>query len=214
LNSQIRAFAGTWRRRIVLRRAIRRLRRFPRGTPEIWADLLRGWGNKDYAARPTYLDAVAAAALAQPGPVLECGSGLTTLVLATIAERSGSAVWSLEHERDWYVNVRSALDRQRLSADLLCTPLRSYGDFDWYDVDPAELPMFGLVICDGPPESTRGGRYGLLPVLGERLAPGCTILLDDAGRSGERAALAQWSSEAKVDVEVRGGADPYAIVRL
>ena len=41
-----------------------------------------------------------------------------------------------------------------------------------------------------PPGSTRGGRYGLLTVLGERLAPGCTILLDDAGRPDEREAPA------------------------
>jgi hypothetical protein len=212
--SQLRSFAGKWRRRIILRRALGRLRKSPRASPEIWADLLRGWGNEDYAARPTYLDAVAAAAFAQRGPVLECGSGLTTLVLAAIAERSGSRVWSLEHEWDWYVNVRSALDRLRLSADLLFAPLRSYGDFDWYGVDPRDLPMFALVVCDGPPESTRGGRYGLLPVLREHLAAGCTILLDDAGRSGEQVALARWASEAKADVEVRGGSDPYAIVRL
>jgi hypothetical protein len=74
-------------------------------------------------------------------------------------------------------------------------------------------PAFQLVICDGPPGETPGGRYGLWPVLGQRLAPGAVILLDDADRPGEEEVLRRWSTEARMRVDMRrvaGGA--YAII--
>jgi hypothetical protein len=135
-------------------------------------------------------------------------------VLATIAERTGSTIWSLEHDPEWFRVTELELRRFGLEANLRLTPLRDYGTFDWYDVERSDLPTFSLVICDGPPGSTRGGRYGLLPVLGERLAPGCTILLDDAGRPDEREALQGWQSRASVSYETRGDERPFAVVRL
>jgi hypothetical protein len=61
---------------------------------------------------------------------------------------------------------------------------------------------FSLVVCDGPPGSTKGGRYGLLPVLGGRLPPGSTILLDDAGRPGELELIKRWEAEAGFETNV------------
>jgi len=94
------------------------------------------------------------------------------------------------------------------------TTLRDYGDFDWYDVDPLELPTFSLVICDGPQGSTRGGRLGLLPVLRERLAPGCSILLDDAARPSEREVLRRWKLQAPLRYDLRGEEKPFAAIEL
>ncbi len=72
-------------------------------------------------------------------------------------------------------------------------PLVSYGPFDWYSVGPHVLPRsFSLVVCDGPPGDTRGGRMGLMPVLHDHLAPGCRIPVDDTFRSGERHVIEQW----------------------
>jgi hypothetical protein len=44
-------------------------------------------------------------------------------------------------------------------------------------------------VCDGPKGTTRGGRYGLAPVMKDRLAPGCIVLLDDTSREAERAII-------------------------
>ena len=66
------------------------------------------------------------------------------------------------------------------------------------------LRRISLVICDGPPSSTRGGRFGLVPVLRENLAPGFRILLDDARRPGEREVLRRWASEFDLEYDVRG----------
>src|SRR5437868_13583658 len=49
--------------RRALRRGLRNLAKRPRGSDEIWQDLIDGWDNKRWSASPEYLDAVAAAAL-------------------------------------------------------------------------------------------------------------------------------------------------------
>jgi hypothetical protein len=83
--------------------------------------------------------------------------------------------------------------------------LIEYGEFVWYDPPLAQMPeAFSLVICDGPPGTTKGGRYGLLPVLGKRLPPGATILLDDAGRPAETELIRRWEGEAHFKTEIRG----------
>lgn len=165
------------------------------------------------SAHHEYLAAVAAAARETNGPILECGSGLTTLLLGDVARSTGSPVWTLEEDPRWARRVRASLRLLRLPGRVVTAPLRDYGDFDWYDVDALELPTVSLVVCDGPVGDTRGGRYGLVPVLGERLGSRCLVLLDDAGREGERAVLRRWSSERGLRYELRGRRKKYAVVR-
>ena len=200
--------------RRALRRGLRNLAERPRGSDEIWQDLIDGWDNKRWSASPEYLDAVAAAALAEEGPILECGSGLSTLVLATTARGTGSEIWTLEHRLPSFRRIEACLHRFRLRANVLWTPLRAFEEFDWYDVDPARVPIVALVVCDGPPQATRGGRVGLVPVLQDRLAPNACILLDDAARPNEREVLARWASDAPLRYEFRGEARQFAVVRL
>ena len=165
-------------------------------------DLLVGWGNEGFAAETDYLEEVSRQAARTGGPVLECGSGLTTIMLGLLAGRRGIQTWSLEHFAEWQARVTSVLDRFEIPSVHICSvPLRSYGEFAWYDPPLAEMPKeFQLVICDGPPGSTAGGRYGLLPVMGERLPAGSVILLDDATRPGEIEVLRRWTNETKLSV--------------
>jgi hypothetical protein len=66
-----------------------------------------------------------------------------------------------------------------------------------------------MVICDGPPGGTKGGRYGLIPIMSERLATGCTILLDDVVRESERAIANRWQAETGATSETLGAKKPY-----
>ena len=185
ITSKLRQFHRT----LLLRSAMRNLRR---GNIEksVIEDLWRGWGNTGWSADTTYLATIARAARDTRGNIVECGSGASTILLGSIAPQR---TYSLEHIREWRDKVQSYT-----SSRVLHAPLRSYGDFDWYTV-PEDLPGdITLVICDGPPAQTRGGRYGLLPVIGKRLAPDATILVDDAGRSGEQDVIARWSREFSV----------------
>jgi hypothetical protein len=75
-------------------------------------------------------------------------------------------------------------------------PLKSYAGYSWYDPPLSRWSRnFSLVVCDGPPADTPGGRYGLAPIMREHLAPGCVILLDDAEREPEREIAQRWSAE-------------------
>jgi hypothetical protein len=206
---QLTAVARRWRRELrgvrneyLLSRGMRRLRHPP------WDDLVRGWSNS-WSAEDEYLEAVAFYGRSAHGPVLECGSGLTTLVLAAV----GADVWTIEHDPFWFRFVSDQLKRYGLQANVQIAPLRSYGSFDWYDVDPETFPVFSLVICDGPPGHTNGGRYGLLPVMQERLADNCTVLLDDTGREGERQLVTSWR-ERVASCDTRGKQKPYSILAL
>ncbi|HXG02512.1 MAG TPA: hypothetical protein VNO23_03730 [Candidatus Binatia bacterium] len=174
--------------------------------------LLRAWGNYGFAPPREYVEVVAEHARRTRGPVLECGSGLTTLVLAALAGRRGVPVLSLEHLEEWRRGVAAALASLNAPASrVLLAPLRDYGSFAWYAVPP-ELPRdFRLVVCDGPPGDTKGGRYGLLPVLQDSLAPGAVILLDDADRPDEAAVLDRWRREAGWQVRRRGR---YAVITV
>jgi hypothetical protein len=180
-----------------LRRPIASLRNRPADDPinrHELERLRRAWVNPGYEAELDYLELLCEYAAFARAPVLECGSGLTTVLLALTAGRRGLQIWSLEHDAGWYRATSLVLRRFRLDGIRLCyAPLVRHDQYVWYDA-PLSLmpPRFGLVVCDGPPGSTPGGRSGLMPVIGERLK-GATILVDDAERPSEQAMLASWS---------------------
>jgi hypothetical protein len=159
-------------------------------------ELRRAWANPGYQADLDYLEMVCDHAISARSAVLECGSGLTTILLALTAVRRGIPVWSLEHDRRWFRSTKRVLVRFKLQGINLCfAPLTRHEGFAWYDVPLSLIPdRFGLVVCDGPPGSTPGGRGGLMSILGSRLA-GSTILVDDAERPSESAMLEEWTRE-------------------
>ena len=186
-----------------LGRALRKLKNITTGavpSREILEELQKGWSNEGMAAQEEYLEAVARYAMDAKGPILECGSGLTTLLLGVIAGSRGVDVWTLEHSPDWHLRVSDTLKRNGISGVNNClVKLKDYGEFTWYDTPLSTMPgSFSLVVCDGPPGTTKGGRYGLIPVFKDRLPRGTTILLDDADREAESRAMAQWSAEMKI----------------
>ncbi|HYH86749.1 MAG TPA: hypothetical protein VEX60_14955 [Pyrinomonadaceae bacterium] len=188
--------------------AVRRIADLPPGsmpTRDMLERLQAAWTNRGFVAKGDYLEEVARRAVETDGPILECGSGLTTILVGLLAGRRGVVTWSLEHMPVWHARVRERVKRYGIRGVHVClSPLREYGGFSWYDPPAEMLPgEFKLVICDGPPESTPGGRYGLLPVLGDRLQAGALILLDDANRPSETEVLRRWGAEADISVEMR-----------
>lgn len=193
-------------RRIELRVGLARLDRLLRNREPLDAALIRqlwhGWGNGDWSASTPLLEASLYWFARSRGPALECGSGLTTLALAAAAAASGRTLLSLEHLGTWATRSRSLLPaRVRPAATVVEAPIRRYDSFDWYALEGCPLPSeIGFVLCDGPPGSTRGGRYGLAPVLGPYLASGCILLLDDTQRAEERAIVQRWCIELGASV--------------
>jgi hypothetical protein len=205
INAQVKLYKEAWLTP-TFHELVLEIANLPPGkmpTRKMLAGLLTGWGNNHFAANLDYLEEVAKQAAKTPGPILECGSGLTTILLGLLAGRRGVEIWSLEHIPQWYARVNTVLERYEiLGVNLYLSPLHDFGGFCWYNPPFPCLPNnFRLVICDGPPSNqTPGGRYGLLPVLGQHLCDNALILLDDADRECEAEVLRRWTTESRVSV--------------
>src|SRR5215470_4628789 len=206
LKAKARQFLNEYK----LGHAIRAIRRLPAGEVpdrQTLIELVAGWSNDGFVARVDYLHEVARRAATTEGPILECGSGITTVLMGLVTKERHVKVYSLEHHPEWHHKVESVLKRNQLTNVHAClSPLRNYGEFDWYEPPLESLPNnFTLVVCDGPPGSTKGGRYGLLPVMGSRLPTNSVILLDDTDRPEEQAIMKRWKTESGLQDEIVNG---------
>ncbi len=172
-----------------------------------------GWGNETWAADEDYLARLISEAEVARGTIVECGSGLSTILLAAIVRQTGAQLHSLEHNAEWQQRVSATCAAFGLANNTVhYAPLQNYGEFDWYTV-PDSLPAdISLVVCDGPPSDTRGGRYGVLPLLAGKLTSECKVLLDDANRPPEQAILSRWETEFNTTWERRDTARGFARV--
>lgn len=111
--------------------------------PGRFVTLSSAWGNH-WAAPPDMLAALHKMAGRVDGPILETGSGLSSLVMAA----SGATVHALESDLGWFRRVKDTAARYGLdNLHIHYAPLDLGG---WYSL-PAQLPeQFALVLCDGP----------------------------------------------------------------
>jgi hypothetical protein len=182
---------------------------------DLLSDLVYGWGNEGWSGDPDFLKACIEQALKASDSIVECGSGLSTLLIGEVAARRGLSVRSLEHLPAWRERVTGSLLHAGIAAARVeDSPIVDYGSYHWYRV-PRDLPQrIGLVICDGPPASTPGGRYGMLPLLRERLVPGSVVLLDDADRSDEQAIARRWAVSLGCTPELVGSLKRFYMFKL
>ena len=162
--------------------------------------LLGGW-----AMEPVSMLALVTEVLRRkPKLVVECGSGTSTLWIAhALRKNGGGRLISIEHLESYARLGAAALDEHGLAdiVDLRLAPLErqpvSDGIVPWYAKSAfADLGDIDMLIVDGPPSATGPlARYPALPLLKDRLAPGALLMLDDAGRSDERAVMARWKEE-------------------
>ena len=129
--------------------------------------LIDMWGNH-FALEASALSAIISLSRECAGTILECGSGLSTLVLAA----SGCPVVSLEHNPQWFEKVKGYLSDLSIdNVDLRLCPLNSDG---WYS-ETGE--GYSLVVVDGPPRA-EGNRSKIVDYL-HNVAPDCAFIVDD-----------------------------------
>lgn len=151
-----RRFLRIRHRDFVFGRAMNRFLRNPEAAlasgSRVVPDLIYGWGS-DWSALDEYLTACVSHALICNGPILECGSGLTTILVGAIAKKRNNTMWSLEHLPEWAERVNKYTRKYDIdSVHISVRPLKDYRDFTWYDPPLDSMPdSFALVICDGPP---------------------------------------------------------------
>jgi glycosyltransferase involved in cell wall biosynthesis len=133
----------------------------------------------------------------KPARLLELGSGISTVILAGHAARTGATVVTLEHDAGYHERTSRLLTAFGLRdhVDLRLAPLRPRvcadgGTYPFYD--SALTGAFDFVLVDGPP--MRDGRQAALFALSGHLAPGWELWLDDGRRDHERHCLELWRS--------------------
>ena len=219
---RVRHALDTRSRRRALPAAVRSLERVPcpgRVPDSALAALHHAWGNEDWSAEPCLLREVADALDKTDGAVLECGSGVSTLLLAARTLGTGRRVVTLEHEPAWAERVAAELARTDMThVELQVAPLRPCrsGAGEWYDVSQVAVPEqgFGLVVCDGPPGETEGGRAGLFGEMAEAFADDCLILVDDMHREPEQQMVDGWMRTFAASLTLEASTPKQALLRV
>ena len=135
----------------------------------------------------------------KPKIVMECSSGVSILVIARSLELLGAGhVYSLENSSEYAAKTREMLAANGLTAwaTVVDAPLvTGAASTPWYDISglPTDLSNVELLVVDGPPGTiAEQARFPAMPMFYSRLAANCTVMLDDANRPDERAAMQRW----------------------
>ena len=121
------------------------------------------------------------------GPILEIGSGLTTILMA--AANPDHEVYCIEHDPGWAAQTEAMAYGAGVTNIAICTqPIRN----GWYDLSDIELPgEFALALVDGPTRQL-GSRMPFY----ERFGEACeTIIVDDVDDPTYAKAIATWANE-------------------
>lgn len=157
---------------------------------------MRGW-----AGSPDFLLALAERVFAdKPETVMECSSGVSTLVIARCLQLKGAGhVYSLEHDPEFGERTRTLLNKHGLAdwATVLDAPLQTrHTATPWYaeEAIPAGLPPIDMLVVDGPPTAVAPlARFPALPRLMPRLAKKPVVIVDDADRGDEARMVKLWA---------------------
>jgi predicted O-methyltransferase YrrM len=135
---------------------------------------------------------------AKPKTVVEFGTGASTLIVAKALELAGGGAFtSFEQHPEFVQATRDWLAQHDLEADLRAvqlSPSPAGWSGLWYD--HGELPAsIDFLLIDGPPWTIHPFTRGAAATVFDRIAPGGTIMLDDAARPGERVVARRWRRE-------------------
>ena len=157
----------------------------------------------DWSAAPDFIELIVEHALqVTPELIVECSSGLTTLVLARCCQLNGRGrVISLENGEEYAEKTRQQLKESGLNdyAQVIDAPLVKVvldRDYDWYSLESLPDISIDMLVIDGPPGFIqKNSRYPALPLLFEKFSDQARVFLDDAARDDEKELVEQWQTE-------------------
>jgi hypothetical protein len=159
--------------------------------------------TQNWSAEADFIQIIVDACLElKPEKILECSSGLTTLMLARCCQINGSGcVISLEDGLPYAENTRNYIDRYDLGdyASVVHAPLHEMVvdglPYAWYATDTIPETGIDMLVIDGPSGFIqKNSRYPAVPVCYPGLSDNCAVYLDDAAREDERAIVQLWQS--------------------
>lgn len=132
---------------------------------------------------------------ARPARVVELGSGATSLVIAqALAQHGGGRLHSFDQHAPFIEAMQIWLGEHGLDAEFHHAPLTTRDarwPGLWYGLT-AVPGSIDLLVIDGPPWAVHPFARGMAERLFPLVAPGGTVLLDDAARPGERYVARRW----------------------
>jgi hypothetical protein len=215
--ASIRSRSWAYRRQYRLDRAIRAARASAPGPlPDILvSEICETWGDAQLNGADGFLSACLDVASRTTGPILQCGAGLSTLLLGLAAERSGVHLWTLEHQSHAANSARSWLHQYEVAnAHVISAPADLMEDCVGYVVDAARLPSnLGLVICEGSSAVPASAR-SMLTRIGDRLDPNSVVLVHHVKRRRDADFLVQWAKAHGASMVVKGKVEPWVKIAM
>lgn len=146
-------------------------------SPEVFNEIFK-WHGEEWSMGPRGMSDWYHACLEAKGPILEVGSGLTTILGGIACMRNGQMVHALEHDLSWFQHVRNWIQLWKVKPiALYYAPLQEYpGDLLWYEIDESLPKKFDVALIDGPPR--RYGREGVYKLLMDRIKDAKWIIDD------------------------------------
>lgn len=154
------------------------------------------FANNNYAADAGVLATLAGIARKCRGPIIETGSGLSSILMAAVTDEK---VYSLEHAEHYAAQTLAWAQEAGIDNIGICyAPLLDY----WYDVEKFALPnKFAFGFCDGPPR-LYGTRMRFFETFGHRCS---VILVDDIKADNNFARLVhEWAGRNAFKVQILG----------
>jgi predicted O-methyltransferase YrrM len=144
--------------------------------------------NNEWGAPAELLRVAIGLARASDGPIIEAGSGLSTILMAAATDQR---VYCMENSQRHALHLREMVAEAKVGKVYLSElPLRD----GWYDMSgylPLMPRQFGLGFVDGPPRYA-GDRMRFFDVFGARCR---VVVVDDADDPDFLAKVRAWASE-------------------
>ena len=171
-----------------------------KATLDTYWEIFRALKNH-WAAPADVLDLAVSLARNAKGPILEIGSGLSTVLMA--AANPDQTVWCIEHDPIYAAKLEAMATIAGVSNVTMVTAGIKDG---WYDLkdDLASMPeTFAFAFVDGPPRQ-HGDRMQFFNVFGDRCE---TILCDDADDKAYASKLTAWTKSRgrTIKIDERAG---------
>lgn len=176
-------------------------------TDETFNDLVTGWANPFSATSELLLTCYEIAKQSE-GPILETGTGLTTIVMALANPKV--KIHALEHDAAWSSATTYKLAQLGVdNVEVHYSPLKAYDGGDWYNIDSLPDESFDFVLCDGPPRKI-SNRSILYRELDERIKESI-LIMDDADNDEVTTPLREWAAKHGRDVMIMGSERYFAL---
>jgi predicted O-methyltransferase YrrM len=166
-----------------------------KATLDTYWEIFRALKNH-WAAQPDVLQLAVELARSAKGPILEIGSGLSTVLMA--AANPDQTVWCIEHDPIYAAKLEAMVAEVGVKNVTLVTAGIKNG---WYDLadDMASMPeTFAFAFVDGPPRQY-GDRMQFFNVFGERST---TILCDDADDKAYAEKMKTWARSRGREMQI------------